>query len=55
MQRIVNEYFTFLNRARPHQGIDQQIPIPSRGIGLPEHTHREVIGLPVVNGLHHDY
>jgi putative transposase len=55
VRRVIREYCDFFNRARPHQGIDQQIPIPSSRIGLPEHARREVIGLPVLNGLHHDY
>jgi putative transposase len=54
-RHIIREYCAFFNRARPHQGIDQQIPIPSYDVDLPEHAHREVIGVPVLNGLHHDY
>ena len=55
VRRIIREYCAFFNRARPHQGIDQQIPIPLHDDGLPDHAHREVIGVPVLNGLHHDY
>jgi putative transposase len=55
VRRIIREYGAFFNRARPHQGIDQQIPIPSSGVGLPEHARREVIGVSILNGLHHDY
>lgn len=55
VRRIMREYCEFFNRARPHQGIEQQIPIPSSGVSSPEQERREVIGLPVLNGLHHDY
>jgi hypothetical protein len=55
VRRVIREYCEFSNRARPHQGIDQQIPNPSDGVDLPEHKRREVIGLPVLGGLHHDY
>ena len=52
---VIREYCEFFNCARPHQGLDQQIPIPSNGLDLSEHTHRKVIGVPILNGLHHDY
>jgi putative transposase len=55
VRRVIREYCAFFNQARPHQGIDQQIPIPSRAIGLPEYAHWKVISLPVLNGLHHGY
>jgi putative transposase len=55
IRRIIREYCEYFNRARPHQGIDQQIPLPSCGVGLPEHERRKVIGVPILNGLHHDY
>ena len=53
LERVLQEYcFQYVNRARPHQGIGQLIPIGSatsaRGGG-------EVIGASVLNGLHHDY
>ncbi len=41
--------------ARPHQGIHQQIPNPSGVVCLPEHERREVVSLPVLGDLHHDY
>jgi len=52
---VIREYCVFFNQARPHQGIDQQIPMPLHAIGQPEYAHRKVIGLPILNGLHHDY
>jgi hypothetical protein len=54
IRRVIREYCEFFNRPRP-QGLDQHIPIPSYDVGLPEHAHREVIGVPVLNSLHHDY
>ena len=54
-RRVVREYVTFFNHSRPHQGIDQQIP---EGLTLPapqDVERRQVIGLPVLHGLHHDY
>ena len=55
VQRVIREYSAFFNHARPHQGIEQQIPIPSYDVGLPEYARRQVIGVPILNGLHHDY
>ena len=53
--RIIREYCEFFNRARPHQGIHQQIPNPLGIICLPEHERNDVVSLPVLGGLHHDY
>jgi transposase InsO family protein len=55
VRRIIREYCEFFNRARPHQGIEQQIPDPSDRVNVPEHERRQVVGVPVLNGLHHDY
>ena len=52
---VIREYCEFFNCARPYQGLDQQIPIPSTGLDSAEHTHRKIIGLPILNGLYQDY
>jgi len=54
-RRLIQAYVTFFNRARPHQGIDQQIPDPPPAAPLPENSRRQVVGLPILGGLHHDY
>jgi putative transposase len=55
LHRVLRSYVEYFNRARPHQGIQQQIaelPVPS----APPHNQREkVIAVPVLGGLHHDY
>jgi putative transposase len=55
LHRLLNAYVSYFNRARPHQGIQQQIPelpVPS----APPHTQSEkVMAVPVLGGLHHDY
>src|SRR5438552_16209399 len=54
LHRVLRSYVAYFNRARPHQGIQQQIPelpVPS----APPHNQREkVIAVPVLGGLHHD-
>ncbi len=55
LQRILRAYVEYFNRARPHQGINQQIP---EGYGepvLPHHDDGKILALPVLGGLHHDY
>jgi len=49
--RIVSEYVSYFNNARPHQGVNQQIPCEQeRPLGK-----EEVIALLVLGELHHDY
>lgn len=55
LQRKIKEYVQYFNRARPHQGIHQQIPYPLGGICVPEHERGDLVSLPVLGGLHHDY
>lgn len=51
--RLVREYVTYYNQARPHQGIEQQIPdLYEQDYPL---TAGPIIATPVLNGLHHDY
>jgi putative transposase len=51
LRRVMNEYVAHYNRNRPHQGIDQQTPIP---FPIPEKQgeirHRNVLG-----GIIHEY
>ncbi len=51
LQRVLVEYVAFYNRARPHQGIEQQTPIPR-----PACTREGSIGRrEVLGGVLHDY
>ena len=52
LRHIVTGYVTFFNWARPHQGIDQRIPCDPP---LPAQSDGEMLGVPVLGGLHHDY
>ena len=52
--RVLQDYVTYFNRARPHQGIDQTIP---QGMTLEVRGPRDgtIVSIPVLGGLHHDY
>jgi putative transposase len=55
--RVVTEYVGYFNRARPHQGIGQRTPLPpSAVVRAPRpHVNEDVIAVPVLGGLHHEY
>jgi putative transposase len=55
LQRVLKEYVVYFNRARPHQGIAQQIPEQLSSVPSAQDAGNKVIALPVVGGLHHDY
>lgn len=55
LQRVLHRYVAYFNQARPHQGIQQQIPEPRRSSYSSHHTGNTVIAVPVLGGLHHDY
>jgi len=55
LQRVLQAYVSYFNQARPHQGMAQQIPEPSRSVLSSHHAGEKVIALPVMGGLHHDY
>jgi transposase InsO family protein len=52
-RRLAKAYVQYFNYARPHQGIDGQIPIPAVFLLPPGNCSlRRIL---VLNGLHHDY
>ena len=55
LYRIIDEYVSYFNHARPHQGIGSCIPdpIPDESNGDP--GTGQVVAYPVLGGLHHDY
>ena len=55
LQRVLNQYVVYFNRARPHQGIQQQLPEPSRSALSSHDAGDKVNAVPRVGGLHHDY
>jgi len=54
LRKVLAEYVQYFNRWRPHRAIDQRAPC---AVDLPvfEARHGEIIGEPVLGGLHHVY
>ena len=56
LRSVLKEYVhTYFNVARPHQGLGQQIP---HRVGSPPRASNpggEIVAVPVLGGLHHDY
>jgi len=55
LHRVLSEYMHYFNRARPHQGIKQQIPEQKAGSVPPHQESGKVIAFAVLGGLHRDY
>jgi putative transposase len=54
LTRVLKEYVSYFNPARPHQGIAQRIPAPT--VSPPGVANSgKVMAFPMLNGLHHDY
>jgi putative transposase len=55
LTQLLRSYVLYFNQARPHQGLQQKIPDSSAlSTPLPNQPN-QVISLPVLGGLHHDY
>jgi len=55
LRRKVKEYVRYFNYARPHQGINGQIPIPSSSPPPVTPPLSQLRRIPILGGLHHDY
>jgi hypothetical protein len=51
LRRVMRAYIEFFNTARPHQGLDRQIPVP-----MMTHNITGPVGCrTVLGGIIHDY
>ena len=48
LRRALAEYVGYFNRARPHHGIGQRVPMPGGPVGLGPSTHEAVLVVPVL-------
>ena len=52
LHRILTDYFGYYHYSRPHRSLDGNSPTPCE-VELP--LQGEVISIPLVGGLHHQY
>jgi putative transposase len=57
LHRIIATYVQYFNRQRPHQGIDQHIPMRLDEPTPPPNYQLKgsVVSTPILNGLFHSY
>ncbi len=55
LHRVMKAYVAYFNGARPHQGIQQQVPEREVASGAPDQLGDRIISVPVLGGLHHEY
>jgi putative transposase len=55
LHRVLKAYVAYFNQARPHQGIQQQIPDSAGTPRVTAQAGTKVVALPIFAGLHHDY
>jgi putative transposase len=55
LHRVLRAYVEYFNRARPHQGIQQQVPQGEVTSVPPDQHGNRIVSVPVLGGLHHDY
>ncbi len=55
LRRNLGAYVAYFNRARPHQGLGQRVPVPGVSPGAARHDADGIIAVPVLGGLHHTY
>jgi transposase InsO family protein len=54
LRRVLKEYVEIdFNRARPHQGLSQALPV-AKPQSIPM-VGGKVVPIPILGGLHHDY
>ncbi len=55
LDRVLHAYVQYFNRARPHQGIRQQLPEQFNEPVRPDHDGGKILSFPILGGLHHEY
>jgi putative transposase len=55
LHRVLGAYVAYFNGARPHQGIQQQVPQGEITSVPPDQRGDRIISVPLLGGLHHEY
>jgi putative transposase len=53
--RVLQAYVSYFNQARPHQGLQQQIPDPPACALRDDARNQPILAVPILGGLHHEY
>jgi putative transposase len=51
LKRVLQDYVTYYNEARPHQGLAQSTPVPMPPLGTESH----IVCHDILGGIIHDY
>jgi hypothetical protein len=54
LRGVLEQYVSYLNTSRPHQGIRQSIPAGDHR-GRPINATGKIVARPILGGLHHEY
>jgi putative transposase len=55
LHRVLRAYVEYFNEARPHQGIQQQVPQGNLTSVPRDQRGNRIISVPLLGGLHHEY
>jgi putative transposase len=55
LSRVLQTYVSYFNEARPHQGLQQQIPDPPASALLDDARDGPIVAVPILGSLHHEY
>ena len=55
LHHLLKDYILYFNQARPHQGIQQQLPEPAQEALALRNQDDKVVSVAILGGLHHDY
>ncbi|MDP9311670.1 MAG: integrase core domain-containing protein [Chloroflexota bacterium] len=55
LQHVLKEYVMYFNGSRPHQGINQRVPVCEEHPGPAVGRSGTIMAFPVLGGLHHKY
>jgi putative transposase len=55
LSRVLQTYFSYFNEARPHQGLQQQVPDPLDSVLRDDARDGPIVAVPILGGLHHEY
>jgi transposase InsO family protein len=55
LRSVLHTYVAYFNRSRPHQGLQQQVPVLLGSAPPTGARDGPIVAVPILGGLHHDY